>query len=397
MTRRALVLALIALFAVLGTLQLTIVLAIISPLAAPSTVAAFGGEPILSIGKTGPATAQPGAIITYTLTVTNSGPTTAVDLVMVDGLPTGANYVSGGTRYGYLIFWSIPALEGNGASISRQFVVTASQTITNSDYSVAAEGGYEATGDVPVVTVIDNPALIIAKSGPALVRQGEPITYTLVVTNVGTAPATGLLITDAVPSGATYLRGGALNGGEVSWSVPALGAGAHVAVRFAVVAANTIVNAGYGAVADGGVVAPPGNPVTTAVQPWLLHLPLTLTRYTADEPNDVCNESHPLLADVTYRFLAEDAFDWYVYELSNPSPIDLIFSLEDFAPVAGQLLVYRGPACAMLVLAGQNGDFATTKVVRLSGQLAGRYYVLVVNDGPTNLSTPYRLRLTTSP
>jgi uncharacterized repeat protein (TIGR01451 family) len=53
------------------------------------------GEPAnLTVSKTGPATATPGAPIAYTITVTNAGPNDAVDVELTDTLPAGTTFVS---------------------------------------------------------------------------------------------------------------------------------------------------------------------------------------------------------------------------------------------------------------------------------------------------------------
>ncbi len=240
-----------------------------------AVVTEIGGDPVLSMGKTAPAGALPGQLITYTLTVTNSGPTAAFGLVIVDQLPTGATYISGGNRFGDLIFWSLGSLSGNGATVSVQFVVTATQTITNSFYQVAAYPNYGDEGDVPVVTVIGYPDLAIAKSGPAYAEAGAPITYTLTVTNSSPVPATNLLITDTLPAGATYLSGGTLVGDEVRWTVPSLAGENHLSVQFAVSAQATITNADYGVSADSGASATGQTPVVTELTPPILAIAKT--------------------------------------------------------------------------------------------------------------------------
>jgi uncharacterized repeat protein (TIGR01451 family) len=53
------------------------------------------GQPAnLTVTKTGPATATPGAPIAYTITVTNAGPNDAVDVELTDTLPAGTTFVS---------------------------------------------------------------------------------------------------------------------------------------------------------------------------------------------------------------------------------------------------------------------------------------------------------------
>lgn len=109
-------------------------------------------EPDLAIDKTGPATLVAGEAVTYTLTVTNSGATTATDLVVTDVLPEGATYIGGGMLTGNSVRWDIPTLGGYGAVTETTYVVSAASTITNSAYAVSASGGYSATGERSVVS-----------------------------------------------------------------------------------------------------------------------------------------------------------------------------------------------------------------------------------------------------
>ncbi|MEZ4644762.1 MAG: PKD domain-containing protein [Chloroflexota bacterium] len=117
-------------------------------------VEVLGEPPVLNIAKTGPATAVSGALITYTLTLTNDSATPAANVVITDRLPIGASYVSGGTLVGDEVQWQVSNL-GGGTTVSVQFTVTATETITNSAYGAVAAGGYAAQGSQAVVTVIE--------------------------------------------------------------------------------------------------------------------------------------------------------------------------------------------------------------------------------------------------
>ena len=99
------------------------------------------------------------------------------------------------------------------------------------------------------------PALAIAKTGPTTALVGAPFTYTLTVTNSGSAPAANLLVTDTLPTGVTYVRGGTLVGDEVHFPLASLAAGAQETVKFVVAANNggVVVNNAYAVTADGGV------------------------------------------------------------------------------------------------------------------------------------------------
>jgi uncharacterized repeat protein (TIGR01451 family) len=233
---------------------------------------------ILSIHKTGPATADPGQAITYTLRVTNSGTYTASAIVISDALPIGAHYVGGGTLMpGDVVSWSLASLAG-GAQAQVQFVVTATATVVNSAYGVTCAEGVSALGTGDVVTVIGSPELLISKAGPATAIPGQLITYTLTITNYGTAPATGLVISDVLPLGAEYVGGGTLLLGDVvRWTVASLaGGGAQAQVQFAVTAMGTITNAVYGVTCAEGALAVGSEPVVTAVQQWTIYLPAVL-------------------------------------------------------------------------------------------------------------------------
>ena len=110
--------------------------------------------PDLSISKRAPLVAIPGELITYTLTITNSGTMTAANLEITDVLPEYATYAGGGTLSGALVAWTVPDLGGYGATADVQFAVTATRTITNSIIGVSAAGDYSAYSTEPVVTKI---------------------------------------------------------------------------------------------------------------------------------------------------------------------------------------------------------------------------------------------------
>jgi uncharacterized repeat protein (TIGR01451 family) len=106
----------------------------------------------LSIGKVGPATVLPGKPITYTLAITNDGDAIATGVVITDTLPSGAHYISGGTlMLSHTVGWTVDELAPDD-SVHVQFAVTATQTITNSDYRVSCTEGASAAGTRAVVT-----------------------------------------------------------------------------------------------------------------------------------------------------------------------------------------------------------------------------------------------------
>jgi uncharacterized repeat protein (TIGR01451 family) len=249
---------------------------------APVVTVIEGKTPALAIAKTGPIAARGGEPITYTLTITNSGPVAATNLVITDVLPAGAYYVNAapGTLVppGEIVRWEVPSLAGGGVVTSVQFVVTATATVVNADYRVSADGGFRAVGAAVVVTAVDEPVLNIGKDGPASADAGEPITYTLTVINRGVVTATNLIITDALPSGAHFVDAGAgtlvLPGEIVQWQTPSLARdGGMIGVQVVVTATQTIVNNDYRVSADGGFSAVGSEAVVTLIGPRV-YLPL---------------------------------------------------------------------------------------------------------------------------
>jgi uncharacterized repeat protein (TIGR01451 family) len=112
--------------------------------------------------------------------------------------------------------------------------------------------------------------LTITKSGPTTVTAPEPITYTLYVTNSGTYTASNLVITDAIPGGASYVSGGTPVGNVVSWSVASLAANNSTQATFVVTALTDVTNDDYRVSADYGISATGAvSVVTTVYTPYL--------------------------------------------------------------------------------------------------------------------------------
>jgi uncharacterized repeat protein (TIGR01451 family) len=135
-------------------------------------------NPDLAISKSAPAIALAGEPITYTLTITNRGATTANDLSALDVLPVGATWVSGGIPVGNFVQWLIPSLDGYGAMTQTTFVVKANATITNTSYGVSASGGFNATGTQPVVTsIVDAKAKVTSLDPASLNALGVSVAF----------------------------------------------------------------------------------------------------------------------------------------------------------------------------------------------------------------------------
>ena len=95
-------------------------------------------------------------------------------------------------------------------------------------------------GSPSSVAITPTPHFVIEKTAqPAPVAAGGTLVYTITFENRGSAHATGVTITDTVPTGLTFssaTAGGALSGADVLWTIGDLGIGAtgEVEATFAV-------------------------------------------------------------------------------------------------------------------------------------------------------------------
>jgi len=131
-----------------------------------------------------------------------------------------------------------------------------------------------------VAYITDDPVLQITKSAsPDPVPYGEPLKYTIHVTNLG-QQATELVVWDTLPANTSFVPysasgNGQLIGDQVKWSFPVLPAGETRELSFQVYA-NTfpqVVNLDYGVTCHEGVSAQ-GEPVFTNVDESVLFLPI---------------------------------------------------------------------------------------------------------------------------
>ena len=185
--------------------------------------ATVSGAPDLSITKTGtPATIAAGSAETYTLVVTaGTGTTAATGVVVTDLLPAGATSVTETgpagvtfTSAGGVATATIATLAvGSSATLTLTATLNAPGVAVNTanvesaavDPTPADNVSTATTTVTGTATVSGAPDLSIVKTGtPATIAVGSAETYTLVVTaGTGTTAATGVVVADTLPAGAT--------------------------------------------------------------------------------------------------------------------------------------------------------------------------------------------------
>lgn len=172
-----------------------------------------GAQADLSVVKSGPASATTGQNVTYTVVVHNAGPSPAASVVVSDPTPVGVAFISntGACTTGYPC--SLGTLNaGQSATITSTYTIPPTYTApqVNNTATVSSATNDPATADntstaTTAVTGASGADLSITKSGPASTNTGQNIVYTIVVTNIGPLPATGVVVSDATPAGLTFV------------------------------------------------------------------------------------------------------------------------------------------------------------------------------------------------
>ncbi|HEV8596213.1 MAG TPA: hypothetical protein VGR23_00715 [Candidatus Dormibacteraeota bacterium] len=120
------------------------------------------------------------------------------------------------------------------------------------------------------------PALVISKTDAGVpIGPGKNLDYTIKVSNIGNADATGVVITDPIPANTTFVAadGGTLVAGKAIWTGLSIPRAGSVSVHLRVQVdpglksqVRSIVDDGFGATAAQGVSAT-GSPTVTPIAP----------------------------------------------------------------------------------------------------------------------------------
>lgn len=214
---------------------------------------------------------HPGDTVTYTITLSNAGLVPNTGVTVTDAVPAGTTYVAssasdGGTLNGGILTWSGLTVPAQGTK-AVSFNVTVNATDTDGqvipnhaifpNVNTPQDGCIQSSDTTPQVTAtsvqtpsstlcdtntvtltVAIPIINVVKSEPTpgngqtvTAGQSAPITYQLVVTNAGSAVATNAVVTDVIPTGATYVAGSATPTAEatynsstktITWTVPSV-------------------------------------------------------------------------------------------------------------------------------------------------------------------------------
>jgi large repetitive protein len=185
------------------------------------------------------AVAVVGDTLTYTVALNNTGGTAdANNVVFTDAPPPGTAFVAGSVTVDGVANAGVPSAGINVGTVvaGGTKTVTFKVTVTSipaapatAVYSNAATWAYQfiscagqptSSGTVttsPVLTNIARLAMTKTVTPTGLVNPGTVLTYTVVMTNDGTAASSGSTLADPIPAGTTYVAGSTtLNGTAVA-------------------------------------------------------------------------------------------------------------------------------------------------------------------------------------
>jgi uncharacterized repeat protein (TIGR01451 family) len=210
----------------------------------------------VSVTKSGPATVNAGATISYTVTVANAGPSNATAVALNDTLPANTTFASSTQNSGPTFSCTTPAVGGTGPITCTIATLTPATSATFTivlNVTTAATGTVTNTATVTSTTADPTPGnnsantaatvtqsadLSIVKTGPATVTSGNNITYTLTATNAGPSDATTVAINDTTPAGTTFVSFTQTSGAPFICTTPAVGGTGAVNCTLALFAAG---------------------------------------------------------------------------------------------------------------------------------------------------------------
>ena len=187
-----------------------------------------------------------GESLTFTINVTNAGPSTATGVVVQDVLPTGVSFTNASSNNGSSYnssngLWSIGTIAPNQTvALTINGTVTSSGSRTNIAEVIAAnERDIDSTPNNNLISEDDQDSAVFTSSqadlslsktvNNASPNVGDDITFTITVQNAGPDTATNVTVADLLPPGLTFVSSSqpaAYNSGTGVWTIGSITPGA---------------------------------------------------------------------------------------------------------------------------------------------------------------------------
>ncbi|MCI0361148.1 MAG: DUF11 domain-containing protein [Planctomycetaceae bacterium] len=215
-----------------------------------------------------------GQQVTFTITVTNpAGGAEATGIVVTDNLPAGLTFDNATTATGSYDqntdLWTLGSL-ASGATATLQIfaTVTSSAQITNTASITAVDQPDPDTTDNTDTAQVDAPLaadLSVTKTpSSATPNFGSNVTFTVTVANNGPDQATGVVVTDLLPAGLSFVSSTPSQGNYVSgtgvWTVGNIISGANATLAIVAQVNSTASIENVAQVTASGVFDPDSTP-----------------------------------------------------------------------------------------------------------------------------------------
>lgn len=169
-----------------------------------------------------------GSTVVFTTTLSNAGPSTATGVTVRDTLPSGFTFQSAqpstGTYSNTTGIWSVPTLAAGGAAtlvitavVNTNVASTATAQVISAnqvDVDSTPNNNLEAEDDQQSVQIaIPTADLSLQKTASTTTPNvGQEVTFTVIVSNSGPSGASGVVVSDALPTGLTFVSANVTQG-----------------------------------------------------------------------------------------------------------------------------------------------------------------------------------------
>jgi uncharacterized repeat protein (TIGR01451 family) len=252
-----------------------------------------------SVDNSTPAIGQQ---VTFTVTVTNSGPDDATGVAVTDLLPPGLSFGSDGTTQGIYDsgtgVWNVGTLL-NGTSATLTIVATVTSAgvkintaeVTASDLfdPDSAVNNHDPTEDdqasVAVTPLPEFADLGLTKTvDNATPNVGDTITFTITLSNAGPANATNVVISDPLPAGLALVSAtpsqGTYDPGTGTWFAGTVLVGAPVTLQIQARVTDAITHTNVATISQSDAID--DNPTNNTASATETPLPVTTNPQQAD-------------------------------------------------------------------------------------------------------------------
>lgn len=157
--------------------------------------------------------------LTYTITVSNNGTSSATGIIVTDVVPVSTDYVTGSTTLNGTVIpdvagmtplttgYGLPQIQP-GTFVTLAFSVRVKSSLQDGTEieNVARIAHSSATLERRASVIVKAPVLSFQKSvDKSTAVPSDILTYSITLTNSGSATASGIVLTDSAPAGTSYV------------------------------------------------------------------------------------------------------------------------------------------------------------------------------------------------